>query len=153
MPGNLLSLLLQQLPDCRLLDPWHQLVDLISFNIFRFNGSGGTQAPDAFPTRNVFVSAEYTLNGGADWTAIGSTQTVNLSDSVADTPNIPLNFVLTSPVDVDFSTDDFRIRYTVVNDGTNTGAFNGISSIVFNGSVIPEPSAALLGALVLLRRR
>lgn len=128
----------------------------VTFNIFRFNGSGATQATDA-SVRDVNIGAEYTLNGGGSWTALAATQLVNLTNSNTTTGvNIALNYALESPVTVNLATNDFRIRYTVVNSGVSTGAYNGISSIAFNGSVVPEPTTALLGGLgllSLLRRR
>ncbi|MBN8459061.1 MAG: PEP-CTERM sorting domain-containing protein [Verrucomicrobia bacterium] len=128
----------------------------VTFNIFRFNSSGATQATDTF-LRNVNISAEYTLNGGTSWTPLAATKLVNLTNSNTTTGvNIALNYALGTPVTVDLATDDFRIRYSVLNDNANVGAYNGISSMVFNGDVVPEPSAALLGGfglLGLLRRR
>jgi MYXO-CTERM domain-containing protein len=128
----------------------------VTFNILRFNSSGATQISDAF-VRNVNISAEYTLNGGTSWTALAATQLVNLSNSNTTTGvNIALNYALGTPVTVNLSTDDFQIRYSVLNDNATAGAFTGISSMVFNGTVVPEPSAALLGGLGvlgLLRRR
>jgi hypothetical protein len=127
----------------------------VTFNILRFNSGGATQIADA-SVRNVNISAEYTLNGGGSWTALAAAQLVNLTNSVIGNVNIPLNYALGTPVTVDLATNDFRIRYTVLNDNANVGAYNGITSMVFNGSVVPEPSVALLGGLGLLgllRRR
>lgn len=127
----------------------------VTFNIYRFNSSGNVQASDA-NIRNVLISGEYTLNGGTTWTSLAAAKTVNLSNSSTASPNIALNFALTTPVDIDLANDDFQIRYTVLNDSVNVGAYNGISSISFSGSVIPEPSAAVLsglGMFALLRRR
>jgi MYXO-CTERM domain-containing protein len=137
-----------------------QSIDLsdVTFNIFRFNSSGATQATDT-TVRNVNISAEYTLNGGSSWNALAATQLVNLTNSNTTTGvNIALNYALAAPVTINLATDDFKIRYTVLNDAANAGAFNGISSIVFNGEVVavPESSTALLGGLGLLgllRRR
>lgn len=131
-------------------------LNAVTFNILRFNSSGVTQGFDT-TARNVNISAEYSLNGGVAWTALAATQLVNLTNSNTTTStNIALGFTLASPVSVDLAADDFRIRYTVLNDAVNAGAYNGITSIVFDGAVVPEPSAALLGGLGLLgllRRR
>jgi|GEM_PF-5775549 len=127
----------------------------VTFNVYRFNSSGNTQATDA-NVRSVLINADFTLDGGASWTSLAAQKSVNLTNSVTSSPNIPLDFALGTPVAVNLATEDFRIRYTVTNDATNVGAYNGISSIAFSGSVVPEPSAALLGglaSLVLLRRR
>lgn len=138
--------------------PGTQTIDLsdVTFNIYRFNSSGATQATDA-NVRNVNISAEYSLNGGGTWTALAATKLVNLTTSNTTTGvNIALNYAPGAPVTVNLASDDFQIRYTVLNDAATSGAYNGISSIVFNGSVVPEPSAALLGGLGLLgllRRR
>lgn len=138
--------------------PGLQTIELtdVTFNVYRFNSSGGIQAFDTV-VRNVNISAEYTINGGANWIALAPTVLVDLTASNTTTPNIVLNFALSSPVTVDMATNDFQIRYTAANNNTNAGAFNGISSMVFNGSVVPEPSVALLGLFgglgLLLRRR
>ena len=128
----------------------------VTFNILRFNSSGVTQIVDGI-VRNVNISAEYSLNGGGSWTQLAATKLVNLTNSnTTNGVNIALNYALASPLEVDLATDDFRIRYTVVNDAANAGAYNGISSMVFNGAVIPEAATALLGGLGLLgllRRR
>lgn len=131
------------------------LLSDVTFNIYRFNASGNVQGTDA-NIRSVLVSGEYTLNGGSDWISLATTKTVNLTNSVTSSPDIALNFALSAPVNVNLATDDFRIRYTVLNDSTNVGAYNGISSIAINGSVVPEPASAALGGLgilLLLRRR
>lgn len=132
------------------------LLSDVTFNIYRFNSSGNTQGVDS-NVRSVNVSAEYTLDGGTSWADLAAAKSVNLTNSNStNSVNIPLNFALASPAIVDLSINDFQIRYTVVNDNTNVGAYNGISSIEFNGTVVPEPSAALLGGLgllALLRRR
>ena len=135
-----------------------QTIDLsdVTFNIYRFNSGGATQATDT-NVRNVNIGAEYTLNGGGAWTALAATKVVNLTTSNTTTGvNLALNYALGTPVTVNLASDDFQIRYTVLNDAATSGAYNGISSLVFNGSVVPEPSAALLGGLgllALLRRR
>jgi hypothetical protein len=129
-----------------------QTIDLsdVTFNVYRFNSGGATQATDA-TVRNVNISAEYSLDGGGAWTALAATKLVNLTTSNTTTGvNIALNYALGAPVTVNLASDDFQIRYNVLNDGATAGAYNGISSMVFNGNVVPEPSAALLGGLGLL---
>lgn len=132
----------------------------VSFNVYRFSNAGTMSGTIDSSVRSVNISAEYTLNGGTTWFPIGSTVNVNLTpslnvDGVAGT--IPLNFILGSPVTVNLATDDFRVRYGVINDDTSVGANNAIASMQINGSVVPEPSGISLAGLALagtvLRRR
>ena len=130
----------------------------VTFNVYRFNSGGVIQASDV-NVRDVNISAEYTLNGGTDWTPLAATKLVNLTASNSTAlagPVLALNFAPDSPVVVDMASDNFQIRYTAINANANAGAFNGITSMVFSGTVVPEPSVALLGGLGLLgllRRR
>ena len=52
-----------------------QTIDLsdVTFNVYRFNSGGATQATDA-TVRNVNISAEYSLDGGGAWTALAATK-------------------------------------------------------------------------------
>jgi hypothetical protein len=126
----------------------------ITFRIYRFNSSGATQATDG-NNRTVNLTTEYTLDGST-WNQVATSQAVNLTTSVTGNQFLNQTFTFASPLEVDLANDDFSVRFTVANDNQNSGAFLGINSITFNGTVVPEPTAALLGSfglLPLLRRR
>ncbi len=128
-----------------------------TFNIYRYNNGGNMQTADTL-LRTVDFSAWYTTDGGTNWTPIGATQNVNTTAShTTNSPDnlfIPLSFALPALSAVNLGTADFGIRFRAENDATNSGANIGINSFTVN--TIPEPTAALLGALGLLglmRRR
>ena len=65
------------------------------------------------------------------------------------------NYAFASAIALSANTD-YKLRISVFEGTNQAGNFGGINSFSLNGSVIPEPSAALLGGLgmlCLLRRR
>lgn len=130
-------------------------VDLsgVSFQIYRFNNTGNTQASDA-TSRTVNFSAFYTTNGGTSWSPLGAVKNINTTTSNSGNILLNLDFALTNAATVDLSENDFQVRFRAENDGTNAGANIGINS--FSVNAIPEPSASLLlaaGTILLITRR
>jgi hypothetical protein len=114
----------------------------IDFDIYRYNNSGAMQTSDN-TVRSVDFSSFYTVNGGATWNQIGSTQNVNTTLSNTSSPsNIYINllFSLNSPISVNLASNQFAIRFRAANDNTIAGANIGINNFNVN-SAIPEPSA------------
>ncbi len=125
----------------------------VAFQIYRFNNTGNVQASDA-NSRTVNFSAYYTIDNGTTWTQLGTTRNINTTASNLSNVYLNLDFAASSPVSVDLTENDFRIRFRAENDGTNAGANIGINSFAVNA--IPEPSSSLLlaaGSLLLITRR
>lgn len=118
----------------------------IDFDIYRYNNAGAMQISDSV-VRTIDFSSFYTVNGGATWNQIGSTQNVNttLSNTTNAPDNIYINllFSLNSPISVNLASNQFAIRFRAANDSTNAGANIGINNFNVN-SAIPEPSAILV---------
>lgn len=84
--------------------------------------------------------------GSAVWNAFGSTHVQNVTGLGTGT-----DVAFTGAVEA----GEIRLRFIATGGSSNTGNLH-IESFVVNGTVIPEPSAALLGGLgllALLRRR
>lgn len=125
-----------------------------------WSNSGGTiQSAAADSTvRDITLTAQYSLNGGANWLDISTPQTYNLTvtGQNAAGQHQDRTFVFGSPLAVDHSTQDLWLRVRAENSGGTAGAYVNIRDITFSGTVVPEPSIALLGGiglLGLLRRR
>jgi hypothetical protein len=122
------------------------------------NASGNRQIGDA-TVRDITLSTEYSLDGGTSWSAVSAAQTFNLtipSPATATQQYQDRTFTPVSAIVVDHATQDLWLRVRAENANATAGAYVNIREITFNGSVIPEPSAALLGGLgllALLKRR
>lgn len=129
----------------------------VVFDVVWSNSSGNLQAGDA-SVRDITLTAQYSLNGGGSWTDLSLPQTYNLTVNPGTTAqqHQDRTFTLTTPLEVDHAAEDLWIRVRAENAGGTAGAYVNLRDITFNGTVIPEPAAALLGALGLLgllRRR
>jgi hypothetical protein len=122
------------------------------------NASGNRQAGDA-TVRDITLTTEYSLNGGTTWLAVSAAQTFNLTIAAPATALQQYQdrtFTPGSAIIVNHATQDLWLRVRAENANLTAGAYVNIRDITFNGTVVPEPSAALLGGLgllALLKRR
>jgi hypothetical protein len=130
------------------------LTDIV-LNVVWSNSSGNFQAGDS-NVRDITLTLDYSLNGGALWTNVSAPQTYNLTvnpGTIAQQAQ-NRNFAFASPLAVDHATQDLWLRVRAENAGGTAGAYVNVQQITVNG--IPEPTTALLGAfgiLGILRRR
>jgi hypothetical protein len=136
-----------------------QTISLASvvFDVVWSNSSGNRQAGDA-TVRDITLTAEYSLNGGGAWLPLDAAQTYNLTVPAPATALQQYQnrtFTLASPLTVDHATQDLWLRVKAQNANATAGAYVDLRDITFEGSLIPEPSVALLAGLGLfgLRRR
>lgn len=106
--------------------------------------------------RDVFLTAEYSINGGSNWNPIAPSQTVNTTPSI-NGGNQLQTFSFSSPLTLNHASEDLWVRFKAENANGTAGAYVNLRNITFTGTVVPEPSipalAGSLGVLVLLRRR
>ncbi len=138
-----------------------QTIDLtaVVFTMLWSNSGGNIQTTgNLFGTniRDITLTAEYSLNGGTNWFQISSPQTYDLTEPDGADQIQLRTFTPGSAISVDHATQDLWLRVKAENTGGTVGAYVDIQSIAFQGSVVPEPGIATLGALGLLslfRRR
>jgi hypothetical protein len=122
------------------------------------NSNGFRQAGDAV-VRDITLSTEYSLDGGTNWFAVSAAQTFNLtipSPATAAQQYQDRTFTPGSAIVVNHATQDLWLRVRAENANLTAGAYVNIRDITFNGTVVPEPSATMLGGiglLALLKRR
>lgn len=132
-------------------------LESVVFDMNWSNSAGTLQAGDTI-VRDITLTGEYSLDGGANWFALAAAQTYNMTVNPGDVAaqHQERTFTLGSPLGVDHATQDLWIRVKAENSGATSGAYVNIRDITFNGAVVPEPASALLGTLgllALLRRR
>lgn len=132
-------------------------LDSIVLDVAWSNNLGNVQSIASAGTRDITLSTEYSLDGGTNWFAVSAAQTYNLTVvGSAAAQYQDRTFTPASAIVVDHALQDLWLRVRAENSGTSTGAYLNLRDITFNGTVVPEPSTALLGGiglLALLRRR
>ncbi|WP_035611983.1 hypothetical protein [Haloferula sp. BvORR071] len=132
-------------------------LDSITFDVNRTSSAGAVATTSDGLLRQVLLTAEYSTDGGVNWFNVDVAKTVNITPSITATPDLGQTYSFASPLVVDHSSSsDLWIRFKAENVAESTGAYVNLHNISFNGSVVPEPASALLGAtglLLLLRRR
>jgi hypothetical protein len=100
------------------------------------NSSGTIQTGDS-TIRDITLTAEYSVDGGASWTAIASAQTYNMTNSAGTAANQAHNrtFTFASPLAVNHATQDLWLRVRAENTGGTSGGYADIQSMTFVGSV------------------
>jgi hypothetical protein len=133
-------------------------LDSVVLDVVWTNSGGNRQAGDA-TVRDITLSTEYSLDGGTNWFAVSAAQSFNLtiaSPATALQQYQDRTFNPASAILVDHSTQDLWLRVRAENAELTAGAYVNLRDITVNGTVVPEPSTALLGGLGLLgllRRR
>jgi hypothetical protein len=136
-----------------------QTIDLASIvlDVVWSNSGGNLQVGDA-NVRDITLTLDYSLNAGSSWTNVSGPQTFNLTVNPGTTTqqHQDRTYAFASALNVDHATQDLWLRVRAENANLTAGAYVNLRDITFNGSVVPEPSVALLGGLGLLsliRRR
>lgn len=132
-------------------------LESVVFDMVWSNSGGNFQVGDTV-VRDITLTAEYSLDGGAIWANLAAPQTyaMTVNPGTAAEQHQERTYTLAGPLAVDHGTQDLWIRLKAENANTTAGAYVDVRDITFNGSVVPEPSAVLLGGLGLLgllRRR
>jgi hypothetical protein len=132
-------------------------LESVVFDMVWTNSTGALQVGDT-TVRDITLTGEYSLDGGANWLALAAAQSYNMTVNPGTTTqqHQDRTFTLGSTLTIDNATQDLWIRVKAENSGITAGAYANIRDITFNGTVVPEPTAALLGwlgLLALLRRR
>jgi arylsulfatase A-like enzyme len=112
----------------------------IVFRMVWSNSSGNLQAGDS-SVRDITLTAESSLNGGANWTPISAPQTYNLTVNPGTAAEQHQNrtFTFASPLTVDYATQDLWLRLRAENAGGTAGAYVNVQSITFLGNVVGPP--------------
>lgn len=123
-----------------------------------WSNSGGNRQVGDTTVRDITLSTEYSFDGGTNWFTVSAAQTFNLTINPGTVAQQYQDRTFTpgSPIVVDHSTEDLWLRVRAENANATAGAYVNLRDITFNGTVIPEPSAAILGSigmLALLKRR
>ena len=110
----------------------------IRLNVVWSNSSGTIQTGDA-TVRDITLTAEYSLNGGASWFNISSPQTYNLTvnGQNAAGQHQDRTFTPATPIAVNHATQDLWLRVRAENANATAGAYVNISAITFVGTVVP----------------
>lgn len=126
-------------------------LESIQFNIVRTNSLDVLQSADA-TVRDVFLTAEYSLDQGGTWFTIDSPKLVNSTASHPGNVNIATLYTFASPLALDHEEEDLWLRFTAENANTTAGAYISINDMNFNGVVVPEPAAVatLMGGMAVL---
>jgi hypothetical protein len=113
------------------------LTDVL-FDVVWSNSSGTIQSGDA-TVRDITLTAEYSLNGGADWFNISSPQIYNLTvdGQNAAGQHQDRTFTPATPIAVNHATQDLWLRVRAENANATAGAYVNISTITFVGTVVP----------------
>lgn len=133
-------------------------LDSIVLDVVWSNNTGLVQSISTAGTvRDITLSTEYSLDGGTNWFAVSAAQTYDLTVvGSAAAQYQDRTFTPGSAIVVNHATQDLWLRVRAENANLTAGAYVNIRDITFNGTVVPEPSAALLGGiglLALLKRR
>jgi hypothetical protein len=126
-------------------------LESIVFDMVWTSSTAAFQVGDA-TVRDITLTGEYSIDGGANWLALAAAQSYNMTVNPGTIPqqHQDRTFTLASAVNVNHATQDLWIRVKAENSGATAGGYANIRDITFNGSVVPEPTAALLGSLGLL---
>ncbi len=109
----------------------------IAFNMLWSNSSGNLQTTSGASIRDITLTAEYSLNDGANWIPIASPQTFDLTEPNGEDQFQWRTFTPASAILIDHSTQDLWLRVRAENAGTATGAYADIQSIAFRGNIMP----------------
>jgi hypothetical protein len=132
-------------------------LESVVFDMVWSNSGGNFQVGDTV-VRDITLTAQYSLDGGGNWADLAAPQTYNMTvnpGTIAE-QHQERSYTLAAPLAVDHATQDLWVRLRAENANATAGGYADVRDITFNGSVVPELSAILLGGLgllSLLRRR
>lgn len=113
-----------------------QLSD-IKFELVWSNSTGNVQtAGNSYGTsvRDITFTAEYSMDGGANWSNAASPQTYDVTEPDGEDQILFRTFTPSSPISVNHAVQDPWLRVKAENAGVTGGAYVKIKSIAFLGT-------------------
>lgn len=102
-----------------------------------WSNSNGAIQTSATGIRDISLTAQYSLDGGVNWSNIAPPQIYDATEPPGQDQIQLRTFTPAEPISVDHSTQDLWLRVRAENANTTTGAYIDIKSIAFSGNVVP----------------
>lgn len=115
----------------------------VSFEMVWSNSTGNIQTlGNSYGTsiRDITLTAEYSTDGGANWTQIAAPQTYDVTEPDTQDQVQLRTFTPASPIAVDHATQDLWLRVKAENATVTSGGYVNIKSIAFSGTATAPPN-------------